>query len=165
MKEIEEIKKDKKNTEKEITNKNEILKELNNKINTFNNEMNKMKNILLNLSNKSQKNNDISFLNKSSQGDLENISIADNSNINIEDYKNVLNKDKKNNKQIKRNKSGNNLKNKDDVGILNFSSKVGNYNFNDEFLKNYEYFSDSWRREADKMLQRRGIKLNNNGGK
>ena len=165
MKEIEEIKKDKKNTEKEITNKNEILKELNNKINTFNSEMNKMKNILLNLSNKSQKNNDISFLNKSSQGDLENISIADNSNINIEDYKNVLNKDKKNNKQIKRNKSGNNLKNKDDVGILNFSSKVGNYNFNDEFLKNYEYFSDSWRREADKMLQRRGIKLNNNDGK
>ena len=165
MKEIEEIKKDKKNTEKEITNKNEILKELNNKINTFNSEMNKMKNILLNLSNKSQKNNDISFLNKSSQGDLENISIADNSNINIEDYKNVLNKDKKNNKQIKRNKSGNNLINKDDVGILNFSSKVGNYNFNDEFLKNYEYFSDSWRREADKMLQRRGIKLNNNGGK
>ena len=140
--------------------------EYGNKIDNFNNEMNKMKNILLNLSNKSQKNNtDISFCNKSSQGDLENISIVENSNINIEEYKNALNKDKiNNNKQIKRNKSGKNLKNKDDVGILNFSSKVGNYNFNDEFLKNYEYFSDSWRREADKMLQRRGIKLNNNNG-
>ena len=161
MKELEEIKKDKKDIKKELENKDKIIKDLSSKIDTFNIEMLKIKNIMLNMSNKSKKENDFSFCNKSSQGDLENISLADNSNINEELYKNVLNK----NRQMKRNKSGNNLKTKDDVGILNFNSKVGGYNFNDEFLKNYENFSESWRKEVDKMLQRRGIKLNNNGGK
>ena len=163
MKELEEIKKDKKDIKKELENKDKIIKDLSSKIDTFNIEMLKIKNIMLNMSNKSKKENDFSFCNKSSQGDLENISLADNSNINEELYKNVLNKNK--NKQMKRNKSGSNLKTKDDVGILNFNSKVGGYNFNDEFLKNYENFSESWRKEVDKMLQRRGIKLNNNGGK
>ena len=165
-KELEEIKKDKKETKKELDNKDKKIKELNDKIDNFDNEMNKMKNLILAFSNKSKKENDFSFCNKSSQGDLENISLADNSNINEEIYNNVLNKYKKNNdKQIKKNKSGKNIKSKDDVASLNFSSKVGGYNFNDEFLKNYDYFSDSWRKEADKMLQRRGIKLNNPGGK
>ena len=169
MKELEEIKKDKKNTKKDLDNKDKIIKDLSDKIDNINNEMNIMKNIILTFSNKSKKENDISFGNKSSLGDLENISLADNANINEELYNNALNiSNKKNNninKQMKRNKSGKNLKGKDNVGILDFNSKVGGYNFNDEFLKNYAYFSDSWRKEADKMLQRRGIKINNNNGK
>ena len=45
---------------------------------------------------------------------------------------------------------------KKNVGGLSFGTKVGSYNFNDEFLKDYENFSESWRKEVDKMLQRRG---------
>ena len=160
MKELNEIKQDEKDNKKEIENKNKIIKELNDKIDLFSIEMNKMKNIILNLNNKANKDINQSLVIKSSQVDLENISLADNTNINEELYNNVLNNAKKNMKQLKRNKSGKNIKTKDNLGILNFSSKVGNNNFNDEFLKNYDYFSDSWRKEADKMLQRRCIKLN-----
>lgn len=160
MKELNEIKQDEKDNKKEIENKNKTIKELNDKIDLFSVEMNKMKNIILNLNNKANKDINQSLVIKSSQVDLENISLADNININEELYNNVLNNAKKNMKQLKRNKSGKNIKTKDNLGILNFSSKVGNNNFNDEFLKNYDYFSDSWRKEADKMLQRRCIKLN-----
>ena len=160
MKELNEIKQDEKDNKKEIENKNKIIKELNDKIDLFSIEMNKMKNIILNLNNKANKDINQSLVIKSSQVDLENISLADNININEELYNNVLNNAKKNMKQLKRNKSGKNIKKKDNLGILNFSSKVENNNFNDEFLKNYDYFSDSWRKEADKMLQRRCIKLN-----
>ena len=160
MKELNEIKQDEKDNKKEIENKNKTIKELNDKIDLFSIEMNKMKNIILNLNNKANKDINQSLAIKSSQVDLENISLADNININEELYNNVLNNAKKNMKQLKRNKSGKNIKTKDNLGILNFSSKVGNNNFNDEFLKNYDYFSDSWRKEADKMLQRRCIKLN-----
>ena len=160
MKELNEIKQDEKDNKKEIENKNKTIKELNDKIDLFSIEMNKMKNIILNLNNKANKDINQSLVIKSSQVDLENISLADNININEELYNNVLNNAKKNMKQLKRNKSGKNIKTKDNLGILNFSSKVGNNNFNDEFLKNYDYFSDSWRKEADKMLQRRCIKLN-----
>ena len=160
MKELNEIKQDEKDNKKEIENKNKIIKELNDKIDLFSIEMNKMKNIILNLNNKANKDINQSLVIKSSQVDLENISLADNININEELYNNILNNAKKNMKQLKRNKSGKNIKTKDNLGILNFSSKVGNNNFNDEFLKNYDYFSDSWRKEADKMLQRKCIKLN-----
>ena len=160
MKELNEIKQDEKDNKKEIENKNKIIKELNDKIDLFSIEMNKMKNIILNLNNKANKDINQSLVIKNSQVDLENISLADNININEDLYNNVLNNAKKNMKQLKRNKSGKNIKTKDNLGILNFSSKVGNNNFNDEFLKNYDYFSDSWRKEADKMLQRRCIKLN-----
>ena len=160
MKELNVIKQDEKDNKKEIENKNKTIKELNDKIDLFSIEMNKMKNIILNLNNKANKDINQSLVIKNSQVDLENISLADNTNINEELYNNVLNNAKKNMKQLKRNKSGKNIKTKDNLGILNFSSKVGNNNFNDEFLKNYDYFSDSWRKEADKMLQRRCIKLN-----
>ena len=160
MKELNEIKQDEKDNKKEIENKNKIIKELNDKIDLFSIEMNKMKNIILNLNNKANKDINQSLVIKNSQVDLENISLADNININEELYNNILNNAKKNMKQLKRNKSGKNIKTKDNLGILNFSSKVGNNNFNDEFLKNYDYFSDSWRKEADKMLQRKCIKLN-----
>jgi len=142
---IEEIKKNKKDIKQELENKDTIIKNLNDKMDIFNKEMVKMKNII----------NNINI--KNSIGDLENISIAENSNINNEL---LFNEKNNSNKKMKKNKSGKNLKKNDNLEILNFSNKVGSANFNDEFLKNYENFSESWRKEVDKMLQRRGIKLN-----
>ena len=142
---IEEIKKNKKDIKQELENKDTIIKNLNDKMDIFNKEMVKMKNII----------NNINI--KNSIGDLENISIAENSNINNEL---LFNEKNNSNKKMKKNKSGKNLKKNDNLEILNFSNNVGSANFNDEFLKNYENFSESWRKEVDKMLQRRGIKLN-----
>ena len=142
---IEEIKKNKKDIKQELENKDTIIKNLNDKMDIFNKEMVKMKNII----------NNINI--KNSIGDLENISIAENSNINNEL---LFNEKNNSNKKMKKNKSGKNLKKSDNLEILNFSNNVGSANFNDEFLKNYENFSESWRKEVDKMLQRRGIKLN-----
>ena len=142
---IEELKKNKKDIKQELENKDTIIKNLNDKMDIFNKEMVKMKNII----------NNINI--KNSIGDLENISIAENSNINNEL---LFNEKNNSNKKMKKNKSGKNLKKNDNLEILNFSNKVGSANFNDEFLKNYENFSESWRKEVDKMLQRRGIKLN-----
>ena len=142
---IEEIKKNKKDIKQELENKDVIIKNLNDKMDIINKEMIKMKNII----------NNINI--KNSIGDLENISIAENSNINNEL---LFNEKNNSNKKMKKNKSGKNLKKNDNLEILNFSNNVGSANFNDEFLKNYENFSESWRKEVDKMLQRRGIKLN-----
>ena len=142
---IEEIKKNKKDIKQELENKDTIIKNLNDKMDIINKEMIKMKNII----------NNINI--KNSIGDLENISIAENSNINNEL---LFNEKNNSNKKMKKNKSGKNLKKNDNLEILNFSNNVGSANFNDEFLKNYENFSESWRKEVDKMLQRRGIKLN-----
>ena len=142
---IEEIKKNKKDIKQELENKDVIIKNLNDKMDIINKEMIKMKNII----------NNINI--KNSIGDLENISIAENSNINNEL---LFNEKNNSNKKMKKNKSGKNLKKNDNLEILNFSKNVGSANFNDEFLKNYENFSESWRKEVDKMLQRRGIKLN-----
>ena len=94
-----------------------------------------------------------SFSNKSSQIDLQNISLGHNLNINTGIDNNI--KDK-NIIKLPKNKSDNNLKVKNKVGMLDFNSKIGSYNFNDEFLKDYDNFSESWRKEVDKMLQRRG---------
>ena len=161
-KELEEIKRDKNEIKKEIENKDNIIKDMNIKMNSFNDEVNKLQNIIKKMnsnkdSNNKIKNNELkeeneSLSNKSSQNNLENISLADNLNINEESYKYSLNKN--------RNMSGNNLKINNKVGMLNLSSKVGSKNFNDEFLKDYENFSESWRKEVDKMLQRRGNNKN-----
>ena len=66
--------------------------------------------------------------------DLSNISLADNLNINEEIYNIALNRNRK--KMI-----GNLLDLKND-------------NFNEEFMKYYDKFSDSWRKEVDKMLKK-----------
>ena len=44
--------------------------------------------------------------------------------------------------------------------MLDLSSKVGSKNFNDEFLKDYKNFSESRRKEVDKMFQRKGNNKN-----
>ena len=168
-KELEQIKNDKKEIRREIENKNKIINDMNSKMNSLNQDFIKLQNIVKNINKKRTSNNNNSikeepFSNKSSLNDFENISLGNNLNIDIEAYKNALNK---NVKKMAKNKSEKNIKPKIKVGNLNFGPKVGSYNFNDEFLKDYENFSESWRKEVDKMLQRRGnikkvpgIKLN-----
>ena len=130
-------------------------------MNALNKKFKKLQNEVVNNKSKKnifenrKKNKDMAISHKSSQNDIENISLGNNLNINIENYKTGLNKSS----NLKKNKSEKNIKTKNKVANLNFNSKVGSFNFNDEFLKDYENFSESWRKEVDKMLERRG---NNN---
>ena len=100
--------------------------------------------------------------------DLENISLADNLNINELAYKSALNnfhnKNNKTNNKVELPKKKIENKEKKVIGNLDFNTKVGTDDFNEEFLKDYNNFSESWRKEVDKMLQRRGIKVNNTDG-
>ena len=159
-KELEDIKNDKKNIRKEIENKDKIIKDMNSKINIFNQEFIKLQNIIQKINKKKNNNCDKeeSFSNKSSLNDLENISLGNNFNIDNDSYKNALNK---NVKKITKNKSEKNIRiNNKKLSNLNFNSKVGTFNFNDEFLKDYDNFSESWRKEVDKMLKRKGNNKN-----
>ena len=163
-KELEQIKNDKKDIRKEIEKKDKIIKDMNKKMNILNEKFKEFQNFIKNNNNninydelKSYKGED-SFSNKSSQIDLQNISLGQNLNININTGIDNNKKDKNINK-FPKNKSDNNLKIRNKVYMLDFNSKIGSYNFNDEFLKDYDNFSESWRKEVDKMLQRRG---NNN---
>ena len=182
-KELEQIKNDKNEIKVEIEKKDKIIKDMNSKMINLNEKFNKYQKMLNNNNNNiniiNNNNNDElkscklgeSFSNKSSSKyDLENISLDNNVNMNTEICKNSKNKSNIN--KLEKNKSDKNLKINNKVGLLNFNSKVGSYNFNDEFLKGYEYFSESWRKEVDKMLQRRGnskkvpdIKIKNNNKK
>ena len=92
--------------------------------------------------------------------DLTNISLADNLNINEEMYKNALNIKKNNiikldfeNKLINKNEENNRIK-KIPKNLNLINQEVANDNFNEEFLKYYDKFSDSWRKEVDKMLKK-----------
>ena len=186
-KELEQIKSDKNEIRLEIEKKDKIIKDMNSKMTILNEKFNKYQKMLNNnnnnnnniiINNNNNNNHELkscklgeSFSNKSSSKyDLENISLDNNVNMNTEICKNQKNKSNIN--KLEKNKSDKNLKINKKVGLLNFNSKVGSYNFNDEFLKDYEYFSESWRKEVDKMLQRRGnskkvpdIKIKNNNKK
>ena len=165
--ELNQMKKDKANIKNELENKDLLIKEMNSKINAFCQDFVNLKNTIKNnnTTNKKKDKDEINSI-KSSYNDLDNISLDNNANIDIEAYKYALNKNST--KKMTKNKSEKNIKVKNNVSNLNFGSKVGTYNFNDEFLKDYENFSESWRKEVDKMIQRRGnnknipnIKLNN----
>ena len=151
--ELEQIKNYKTEIKKVIESKDKLINEMNLKIISFNQEFIKLQNMIKNwkiINNKNLgKEESNSF--KSSLNDLENISLGNNFNIDIRSYEYA--------KKMKKNKSEKNIKAKNKVANLNFDSKVGTYNFNDEFLKDYQNFSESWRKEVDKMLERRG---NNN---
>ena len=92
--------------------------------------------------------------------DLTNISLAENLNINQEVYNNAINMTK-NNRNISKLDIQNKL-NKKNIDKLNDIPKkinlsnqgITNDNFNEEFLKNYDKFSDSWRKEVDKMIKK-----------
>ena len=92
--------------------------------------------------------------------DITNISLADNLNINEEMYKNALNIKKNNigkldfeNKLIRKNEDNDKVK-KIHKNLNLINQEVVNDNFNEEFLKYYDKFSDSWRKEVDKMLKK-----------
>ena len=92
--------------------------------------------------------------------DLSNISLADNLNINQEVYKNALNMNRSNvgkldfkNKLDKKGNEDNKIK-KTPKKINLINQGIVNDNFNEEFLKYYDKFSDSWRKEVDKMLKK-----------
>ena len=92
--------------------------------------------------------------------DLSNISLADNLNINQEVYNNALNMKKSNvgkldfkNKLDKKGNEDNKIK-KTPKKINLINQGIVNDNFNEEFLKYYDKFSDSWRKEVDKMLKK-----------
>ena len=81
-------------------------------------------------------------------------------NINEEMYKNALNIKKNNiikldfeNKLINKNEENNRIK-KIPKNLNLINQEVTNDNFNEEFLKYYDKFSDSWRKEVDKMLKK-----------
>ena len=94
-------------------------------------------------------------LGSSSLRDDNNISLAENLNINEEEYKKALNKCQNNKKRRFKNNSQviNNL------NLMSQQPKEVYSDFNKEFLKNVDNFSESWRKEVEKMMKRKG---NNN---
>ena len=90
---------------------------------------------------------------------LTNISLAENLNINKEVYDNLLNLKKSNVGKLDF-KNNIDKKNEDNKKLNLITQGIINDNFNEEFLKYYDKFSDSWRKEADKMLKK-GKEKNN----
>ena len=83
--------------------------------------------------------------------DENNISLAENLNINEKEYRKALEKCANNN-QIRLN---NNL------NLVNKKQQNETYSdFNQEFLKNVNNFSKSWRKAVEKMMQRKGFNEN-----
>ena len=105
-------------------------------------------------------NKDLSKQDEEESIDLTNISLADNLNINQEVYNNALKLKKSNvgkldfkNTLVNKNSEDNQFKKK--VKNLNCTNQgIVSDNFNEEFLKYYDKFSDSWRKEVDKMLKK-----------
>ena len=85
--------------------------------------------------------------------DENNISLAENININEEVYKKSLNK-YNNNNNIKKYKNNTNKINNFNLIIKEKQNEVYS-DFNQEFLKNVDNFSESWRKEAEKMMKRK----------
>ena len=84
---------------------------------------------------------------------LNNISLADNININQEEYKKALNNCQN---KILNNNNYNAINN---FNMIKKKQKENEEHFNDfnqEFLKNIDNFSESWRKEVEKMMQRKG---------
>ena len=91
--------------------------------------------------------------------DENNISLAENLNINEEEYKKALEKCANKN-QIRLN---NNLHNLNNLNLVNQKQQNEEYSdFNQEFLKNVNNFSKSWRKAVEKMMQRKGNNNNSN---
>ena len=89
--------------------------------------------------------------------ELSNISLADNLNINEEIYNIAVNKNKKKMGKLldlKSEKIGKKLNEEERIKKLPKKLNFINDNFNEEFMKYYDKFSDSWRKEVDKMLKK-----------
>ena len=116
--------------------------------------------------------NTVSEKEESESFDFTNISLAENLNINEEKYKKAINKINYCSNQHTRNdtnaESNNDETNKRSLVLLpkklNFVKEKKPNDFNEEFLKNLNQFSDSWRKEAEKMIKRtenKSISINN----
>ena len=89
--------------------------------------------------------------------ELSNISLADNLNINEEIYNIAVSKNKKKMGKLldlKSEKIGKKLNEEERIKKLPKKLNFINDNFNEEFMKYYDKFSDSWRKEVDKMLKK-----------
>ena len=89
--------------------------------------------------------------------ELSNISLADNLNINEEIYNIAVDKNKKKMGKLldlKSEKIGKKLNEEERIKKLPKKLNFINDNFNEEFMKYYDKFSDSWRKEVDKMLKK-----------
>ena len=90
--------------------------------------------------------------------DLSNISLADNLNINEEIYNIALNRNRKkmigNLLDLKNEKNGKKINDEEKNKKMPKKLDLKNDNFNEEFMKYYDKFSDSWRKEVDKMLKK-----------
>ena len=133
---INNIKQENKIMKEDLSNKYKIIKDIQNNIIMISTGFNKLKQKNNNEEEKSQTINE-------SQNDS-NISLTDNLNINN------IKKQNSNNKNIINIASN----------INKFTTKLNLKNekqkdFNDEFLENYNEFSPSWRKEVDKMIQRK----------
>ena len=139
---IKTIKQENKIMKEDLSKKDKIIKDIQNNILIISNEFNTLKY----KNNKEEK--QISEKRNERENDL-NISLTDNININ-------------NNNNINNKKQNINNKN-----IINIASNINKFatklnlkiekhkDFNDEFLENYNEFSPSWRKEVDKMIQRK----------
>ena len=89
--------------------------------------------------------------------DENNISLAENLNINEEEYKKALEKCA-NNCQIRLKNNSHILNNLNLVSQKQQNETISD--FNQEFLKNVNNFSKSWRKAVEKMMQRKGYDNN-----
>ena len=106
---------------------------------------------VINNSNESEKNLNCTL------SDDNNISMAENININQEEYEKAINKCQ--NKII----NNNNYSAINNFNIIKKKLRQNKDDFNDfnqEFLKNIDNFSESWRKEAEKMMKRKGNSKN-----
>ena len=102
-----------------------------------------------------------SYKDESILSDENNISLAENININKEEYNRALNKSHQGNKihNSNINNNGNIINN---LNLVKHKEKnIIFSDFNQEFLKNVDNFSESWRKEVEKMLQRKEKCKNN----
>ena len=149
-------------------NKKEQIKKLNKK-NEFNDNNEKTPSTGLGYAyDKKNFSNEIKVINNSYKdesiiSDENNISLADNININKEEYNKALNKSHQVNKfqkkNIYNNSNGNAINNLNLVKPNEKNEFISD--FNHEFLKNVDNFSESWRKEVEKMLHRKKNNENN----
>ena len=102
--------------------------------------------------------NDTNNIEEKDSIDLSNISLADNLNINEEMYNIALNRNRKkiigNLLDLKNDKIGKKINVDEKNKKIPKKLDLKNDNFNEEFMKYYDKFSDSWRKEVDKMLKK-----------
>jgi len=103
------------------------------------------------IANNSQNNQTYSLI------DENNISLAENLNINEEEYKKAL--EKCANKNLIRLKNDSHILNNLNL-VIQKQQNEANSDFNQEFLKNVNNFSISWRKAVEKMMERKGYNSN-----